>query len=144
MNLLFFHRFNYNITTEITKKISSFFDVYIHIDKKASYDETIIEQIKDLGCIIIQEYSINWGAFNHLKAIISLLRIASEKEYSYYHIISGEDYPVKPFSFFLDFFSNNDRIYISINRAKDTIWEERYRYYYIYNSISNNHTTNYF
>lgn len=68
-------------------------DCFVHIDKKnvAVFDSL---QSKHRNVNFYSEYCINWGGYEHLQAILFLLREAAKKEWDYVHIISGEDYPV--------------------------------------------------
>ena len=119
---------NFEYLYNLTEKLICNFDVYIHIDKKAHNRKFVIEKLQSIGCVAFSSYSINWGAYNHVRAIIKLLKISSMNDYSYYHIISGEDIPIKPFSYFIDFFNENNKIYIEYDRSEQ--WESRYKWYY--------------
>lgn len=48
------------------------------------------------------------GGYSILKTEIKMLNIAiNNSNADYYHIISGQDYPIKPYESFLQFFDNN-------------------------------------
>lgn len=69
-------------------------ECFVHIDKKniAVFD-SLREKYSDVE--FYSEYSINWGGYEHLQAILFLLKEAvRQKEWDYVHVISGEDYPV--------------------------------------------------
>ena len=74
-------------------------DVFLHIDKKSAYTLGQIEQLRESGCHVVQRYSIPWAGYDHLRAIVDLLDqiIGNGEQYSYIHIISGQDYPVRRF-----------------------------------------------
>ena len=72
-------------------------DIYIHIDKKSKMD---INQIisRDNVFILEEEWRVPvfWGQISQLDATLNLLRKAhTAKKYSYYVLISGEDFPCK-------------------------------------------------
>lgn len=85
---------------EIIRFFDENFTFYIHIDKKSNLD---LSSLFTLGrsVHIYSEYAINWGGHNHVKAILHLAEQAlSDKENNYFHFISGEDFPIKPLSYF--------------------------------------------
>ncbi|MDN5627487.1 MAG: hypothetical protein L0G16_05910, partial [Weeksellaceae bacterium] len=50
------------------------FNFYIHIDKKSKIDTDILKQFDNV--FVSKKYEVNWGGFNHLKAILFLSKIA--------------------------------------------------------------------
>lgn len=113
------------------------FDFFIHIDRKCR------EAIPVFSCNhvrVFRKYSIEWGSERHLWAMFDLLEQAhNEGKYSYYHIITGSDYPIKPLSEFKSFFSeDNGKCYIEYHALPRESWGkeggfERVRYYWIGN-----------
>ena len=86
--------------TNLIQLIRSFQDemnIYIHIDKKSKeIDVSKLEQLNMKHLHIIKKYSISWGSYNHLLAIIELMKMAvSNKKNEYIHIISGQDYKIR-------------------------------------------------
>lgn len=116
----------------LVKKLSPDFDVYIHVDKSSR--EIKKEQIqyleKQYHCVCLSNYVCCWAGFNVLLAYIDMLRIAVQKEYKYYHIITGEDIPVKSAREIYNYFKDNDRIYISLHEAITDNLKDRYKYWY--------------
>ena len=77
------------------------FVFYVHIDKKSKIDLNPVMKIKNREIHIYNEYEVKWGGFNHLKAILFLSQKALEnKSVVFFHAISGQDYPVKPITYF--------------------------------------------
>ena len=77
------------------------FEFYIHIDKKSTMDLSLIEDIDYVH--IFKNFYINWGSVNHLKSILLLSREAlADKRNEYFHLITGQDFPVKPVNYFYD------------------------------------------
>lgn len=125
---------NFDYLCALTEKLVENFDVYVHIDKKSKEHKSIIEKLQFMGCYAISSYSINWGSFNHIRAVIKLMKKSSTKCYLYYHIITGEDVPTKSVSYFNAFFNDNDKIYIEyVNNSE---WETRYKWYYPFYNIN--------
>lgn len=103
------------------------FNIYIHIDKKSSISRKDIESLSAKKRVYVsKQYKINWGAFNHLKAILELAEKAVEnKENSYFHLITGHDYPIKPLEEFADFFEiNKDRDFMEYHPLPYSAWPE--------------------
>src|SRR4051812_18654329 len=92
---------NINQLVDIVNYFPNNFQFYIHIDKKSKLDLTPIKRIQDKNIYISNEYVINWGGLNHLKAILLLASEAlKNNENSFFHLITGEDYPVKSVAYF--------------------------------------------
>lgn len=72
-------------------------DIYIHIDKKVkNFDFDYYKSIvKFSNLTFVDRIKVNWGGFSQIKSELILFKEASRKEYSYYHLISGVDLPIK-------------------------------------------------
>jgi len=99
------------------------YTIYIHIDKKSSLSKAMklellsIENVKYLG----QDYKVNWGGINHLLAYLKLSTIAlSNKENHYFHLITGQDFPVKP----KVVFKSLDKDYITYCKMPAPFWKD--------------------
>jgi len=96
------------------KRILNYFDddfyIYIHLDKKSEISSDEIEELTNHERVkfFCQKYKVNWGGLNHLRSILFLAKKALEnKENFYFHLISGQDYPIQTCEKFKRFFSNN-------------------------------------
>jgi hypothetical protein len=78
------------------------FEFYIHIDKKSKEDINILKNIKSNNIkLVSKKYNVNWGGFNHLKCILFLASEALKNEnIDYFHLISGQDFPIKGINYF--------------------------------------------
>jgi hypothetical protein len=106
---------NYHHLEEIIHCFDANFELYIHIDKKSAISEEELQHLKkyEIVKLVEQKYKVNWGGFNHLKAILYLTEQALKNpENHYFHLITGHDFPIKKSSYFLDFFENNTAQYI--------------------------------
>lgn len=74
-------------------------DLYVHIDGKADFGPEDFT-----GCcrhsrlhFIEPRISVHWAGFSQIQAIVALLEAAVQQEggYAYYHLISGQDMPIK-------------------------------------------------
>ena len=71
------------------------FEIFIHLDKKC------LEAMQAVSCRenvhLMSRYSVEWGDYNHLKAIIMLMAEAyAHGDLEYFHLITGSDYPAMP------------------------------------------------
>ena len=119
-------------------------DVYMHLDSKGVYDAELIQDMRRYPQVILIDtsYEVNWGGFSVLHSEMELLRYAYEHgQYDYFHLISGQDYPIRPLNYFLRFFEcNNGREFIRYIHLPNPRWEHntfrRLQYYYPYDSAS--------
>lgn len=84
--------------------------VFIHIDRKADvakkYVTTLLQKPQVVA--VYRKYNVNWGGYSILKAELFLFKEALRLcDATYFHLISGQDYPIKPLTAFLDFFERN-------------------------------------
>ena len=89
------------------------FNIYIHIDKKSKLNKenlVVLQEcpyVRYVGCF----YKINWGGVNHLKAYLELCKLAfQDKDNQYFHLITGQDYPIKSIKYFNEFFKAQNNI----------------------------------
>lgn len=85
-------------------------DIYIHIDKKVkqfnfNYYKNIV---KNSNVYYTERIDVRWGDFSQIKCELILLKKAIQKEYMYYHLISGVDMPLKTQDEIHDFFKDNN------------------------------------
>ncbi|MBK0371244.1 beta-1,6-N-acetylglucosaminyltransferase [Flavobacterium agrisoli] len=101
---------NYYHLEEIIQCFDDNFELYIHIDKKSKISDAELVNLRGYNIVklVEQKYKVNWGGFNHLKAILYLTEQALKKnDTQYFHLITGHDFPVKSSSYFVDFFNKN-------------------------------------
>ncbi len=117
-------------------------DIFVHIDKKAKIIDTDLKKISELKNIkkISRKYSIHWGGFSILKAELYLLNLVLRtSDANYIHLISGQDYPVKPLHEFLDFFQNaNEKNYLSVQKMSFKEVTNRLLYFQPYDWVERN------
>lgn len=115
-------------------------DIFIHLDKKVGWGQDAIDSLKSYKQVklVSTEYEVNWGGTSVLESELALLQTAYEyAAYDYFHLISGQDYPVKPLSYFLDFFErNNGKNFLQWINIPSSRWERntyrRFQYFYPY------------
>lgn len=119
-------------------------DVFVHIDKKQPFsreDEEMLRSYRQVK-LVSREYDVNWGGTSVLESELHLLRMAvRQSDADYFHLISGQDYPVRPLDHFLAFFERNaGKEYISYLHLPHPNWENntfrRLQYYYPFDDAS--------
>ena len=114
--------------------------VFVHIDKKSSItheQEACLRAMPQVSGVY-RKYSVHWGGFSILKCELFLLKQALHStDADYFHLISGQDYPIKPLSTFLDFFEKNKgKEFIRYANIPHAHWDHytfsRFQYYYPY------------
>lgn len=99
-------------------------DIYIHIDAKTkNFDfdkvKTFVQKSK---LIFTDRVKVYWGDYSQIKSELMLLKAAIGGGYDYYHLISGQDLPIKSISEINNFFENNSgKEFISIENAAKPI-----------------------
>lgn len=87
-------------------------DIYIHLDKKLGNFDTqfLKESLKKSNIYFLENrIDIKWGHISQIMAEFNLFKKAfnNDEKYSYYHLISGVDLPIKTQDYIHDFFSIN-------------------------------------
>ena len=72
-------------------------DLYLHIDKKAQgfSEEELRAAAPHSRMSFVPRLDARWGSETFIDAIVSLVRLASEEEHAFYHLLSGVDLPLK-------------------------------------------------
>ncbi len=90
--------------------LDSRFRFYIHIDKRSDVSPEEAHKISSHpSCIILsREFQVNWAGFHHLRAMILLLEEANnDSRNEIFHMISGQDFPIKSGDEIVRFFAAN-------------------------------------
>lgn len=127
---------------KLCKLLTPYFCVYIHFDQKYNIP---IEQKKKLqemeNVQLFQNFMVNWGAYSIVNATVFLLeKVLKNKSIQYIHLISGQDWPVRPIKDVYTFYEQNDFIYMTyiesekvVKSGEPTIlWQ---KYYFDYDRI---------
>lgn len=113
-------------------------DIYIHIDTKSFSPEweTVSEAAHKSNVKILSEINVTWGGASQIQTELLLYREASEKHYSYYHLLSGADLPVRDQDYIHRFFEENDGMEFIEIENDETVEKfdivSRFRYYHFY------------
>lgn len=120
-------------------------DVFIHLDKKSKLSDDLLTNISKLYNVkrIQKIYNVNWGGYSILKTELYMLNeVTKYGVYDYVHLFSGQDYPIKPFIDFYNFFEINKCVdfiqYIKIPNARwDNNSFSRFQYFYLFDILKN-------
>lgn len=136
--LIMYHN-DYYVLEKLLKQIDSKkFDIYLHVDKKVrNFDFEYTKKIlKESNIYFIKRLNIKWSTYSQIKCELELLKEASKKNYSYYHLISGVDLLLKSSDEIYAFFEKNNGsefvAYQDINKVTED-QKERIKYYHFLN-----------
>ena len=104
---------------------------FLHIDKRNKYINDFSHLRSSHVFLLDKRIKINWGGFSQIEATISLMKHAQicGVEFAYYHLISGQDYPIIINRDFDAFFDHNNKSYFEL--VEGINYSNRYMYYHI-------------
>lgn len=122
-------------------------DLYIHIDAKVKdFDFEKFSSLTKYSRVIFtdERIDITWGDYSQVRCELLLLKTAVENEssscpYSYFHLISGVDLPIKTNDEIHSFFEKNsgkEFVHYTSN-TPDQLFENRIRYYHFFRKKRN-------
>lgn len=114
-------------------------DIYIHIDKKTSFSFYI--EFKRAFCMnkkikFINRHKVFWGDYSQIQCEMALFKVAANKHYDYYHLISGIDLIIKSSEYFNSFFERNiGKEFFGLAPDQNPI-KGRMNYYHLFNKFN--------
>lgn len=125
---------------DLIKMFDENFNIYIHIDKKSKLNKDTREEILRLSNMkyLTSKYKVNWVGLNHLRAIILLSKRAlTDSENVFFHLITGQDYPIKTNQYLRDFVLKKSNLnYLEYFKMPASCWKnggmDRLHYYNTY------------
>ena len=115
----------------LATRLSSFSDVYIHIDLKTNVEDYITSLQEIPNCYFTQKrFCVNWGGMSIVNAELELIKEARAKNhYDRYVLLHGADYPLKNDSDIIRFFEINSHVEFirgcCISDSKDYYFSDR-------------------
>lgn len=103
-------------------------DIFIHIDKDSIINlDGVKDVVNDSNVYFISRQKVSWGGFSLVTVEMLLLKEAVSKgPYSYYHLLSGVDLPLKKIEEINQFYDQNQgKQFINVRSPK-----EFKKYYY--------------
>lgn len=106
-------------------------DIYLHIDAKSRMKKTVMTQVsmRHSKLVLIKPVPVYWADYSQVEVTLRLLERAVPNEYSYYHLISGVDMPLKTNEERYRFFEDAQKEFIGIV-PKETDYALRHIQYY--------------
>lgn len=136
-----------SLLTQLVKQLqhrNSFF--FIHIDRKSDLsEEPDVKALKSNSNVYLSDKRINmhWAGFCHVRVTIQLLNAALRNpDIAYFHMLSGQCFPVRSMETLLGFFEANDRRnFIDHFPIADSRWNksggwDRLVYYHLYDVLN--------
>lgn len=103
-------------------------DIYLHVDKKAKDFVPAMFSISRAKLYILDKrLDVRWGHYSQIKLEMMLFETAHKNgHYSYYHLLSGMDLPIKSQDFIHNFFTENSgKEFVGFWNNLD--WQANYR-----------------
>ena len=91
-------------------------DIFIHCDIKSGLDlDALRSVVNKAGLYSVDRQNVVWGDYSQIECCFSLLRAACKNHYDYYHLISGQDLPLKSQEYIHSYFQNSHLNYIEVS-----------------------------
>lgn len=109
-------------------------DIYLHIDKKAGKINLsrLVNSIHKSKIYTIPRSNVHWGTISIVKCELRLLELAVKGKYHYYHLISGQDFPLKSQDYIHQYLKNKNVEYISCHRNGEPGYDFKYKIQFYY------------
>ncbi|WP_016896804.1 beta-1,6-N-acetylglucosaminyltransferase [Aerococcus viridans] len=137
--LILAHKNDFTFQTLLKSLDSPNNDLYIHMDKKVEdYDiNTTNKLIKFSNIIHTKRTNVQWGGYSGINAEMILFEESykSNIDYSFFHLISGEDLPIKPIEEIYKFFEKNLGKNFIRFQSLNFSYSYRVKYYYFTQDI---------
>lgn len=112
-------------------------DIIIHLDKGSGFtreDEVYLSRLSGVRHVS-RKIAVHWGGYSLLRCQLHLLEQALRySDCRYVHMLSGQDYPLKPLDDFLRFFGLSDKEFIEGAHLPAPHWDgntyKRIQHYY--------------
>lgn len=119
------------------------FNVYLHVDTKTHLTERQRAALRQAdSCRVIQTRNVKWGSYSIVQATVDLMELALENpDNTYFHLISGQDWPLKNPREIYQYFEHSDKLYMTYWKMLDKVKTgEReidwVKYWYNYDTIN--------
>lgn len=133
------HKFDYTFKTLLKMIDDTRNDIFIHMDKKNKKfnEEEVKKIIKKSNVFFTERTSVTWGAYSIINSELLLLKKAtSTGKYMYYHLLSGEDLPIKNQDYIHNFFQKNIGKEFVRFEKKEFTYSDRIRYTYPFQELA--------
>lgn len=107
-------------------------DIFLHMDIKCKEfsEKEVRDNLKHSKLYLTKRTDVYWGGYAQINSEMLLLSLATKiGKYKYYHLISGQDLPIKPQKYIHDYFDDKDMEYMEVVKD-EPIDEYRVRYFH--------------
>jgi hypothetical protein len=112
---------------------SEYGDIFLHIDAKSNIlkrDITVPQKSKLIMCPPMRVF---WADYSQVECEIELIRIATQGQYKYYHLISGSDFPLMCQKDIYQYFKDKDGLYLHFTTPENLMLTRSYiKYYHLF------------
>ena len=106
---------------------SGFNDFYIHIDKKAQDVPDIGSWLSKSGVWHTEPMDVKWADYSMVECLLRLIKAAVGRGgYSYFHVISGADMPLKPAEEIYRFFESSGKNFVGFDKGHRVLKSAKY------------------
>lgn len=107
-------------------------DIYLHIDSNANaFNSNLYTNVKKSKVILIDRKPVYWADFSQVDVTLRLLNTAKlNGVYSYFHLMSGTDLPLKSNKEIYDFFESSGKEFVGIVPKEVYYSVRRVKYYH--------------
>lgn len=108
--LIIAHNNLWNLKKIIESLDSIYFDFFIHIDSKSDIEINEVKKLSKISEIkVYKQLDIKWADYTQVECELFLMKkvIESNNKYTYLHLISGVDMPIKSAEEIYSFFNKN-------------------------------------
>lgn len=131
--LVIAHKNSYVLEKNLKLLDSPYIDIFIHVDEKClNFDFEHYKKILKYSKLIYVKPRIKvyWAGYSQVQVELILLEFAQKYgNYSYYHLISGQDLLIKPVKDFIDFFTNSNKLFLDSREISRTNnWSKKVYY----------------
>lgn len=131
--LVIAHKNSYVLEKNLRLLDSPNIDIFIHVDAKCSnfsfdYYEKILQYSKLI--YVKPRIKVYWAGYSQVQVELILLEFARKYgNYSYYHLISGQDLLIKPVEELFNFFDNSSKLFLDSREiSKSGNWGKKVYY----------------
>lgn len=96
---------------------SKYCDIYIHIDTKCKFNFNELKT-NESKLFLFSEIDVKWGTYSIVECELLLLKKSISNKYSYYHLLSGEDFICKSIHEIYNFFEESKKEFILFTNKK--------------------------
>lgn len=110
-------------------------DIFLHIDAKSRnhIPKDILEVVSKSKLVILDSKNIYWADYSIIECELRLLETAKKKgKYSYFHLLSGVDLPIKSAREIYNFFEKSGKNFIGIVPNEVYYSIRRVKFYHLF------------